>query len=604
MMCKTITSTITVLLIIGLSISAILNISMFTPSVKAADSGWTLVTDSRPLKAYANLTESIWQKNATMAPNGPYDKIGLHRLVKTGITTKGAVFILPGAFGSGEQLISNPPQSNYSIDESSNQAVYWANRGFDVYAIDYRTHFLPSTMNATQASAIAASWGWDVYISDLKEAVDKAKALSGYTKIFLAGMSIGASIEMFYASEYWKQDLRGLILMDGSNETTKFTPTTNTANATSSLVSLNATGRLALEYPNTPGPATYPSGILFAYQNAVQNPGAPAEWPPGTPLQPTINPLTNKAWANITEWFAYKWNSSSFSDTYGGYGNLTVNIQRSAGADRYFPMRLFVEITSIHDWTNCPFVAYDFDDHYNEINVPVFGFGTGTLSDVGALGIYTNGLATSDFSQIMLPNYGHLDVFTGTYSARDVSEPAYQWMVNHLPQPLAISVNPLSSSVLAGATATFTVTVSGGISPYTYHWYQGTNLLAGQTSAQMSLLTTANNAGGQFPYYCQVTDSEGTNASSNIVTLAVAASPTPTSAPTKQPIVTALTTPSPTPTPSPSPMTTPSPTSSPTPTATHAPVQAMPPAIIIAIIVVVIIIVIGTIALINKRRAK
>jgi hypothetical protein len=31
----------------------------------------------------------------------------------------------------------------------------------------------------------------------------------------------------------------------------------------------------------------------------------------------------------------------------------------------------------------------------------------------------------------MLKNYGHTDVYFGTYSARDVSEPAYQWMLSH-----------------------------------------------------------------------------------------------------------------------------------------------------------------------------
>jgi len=589
MMRKPITSTIAVLLIIGLAISAILTISMFTPSVKAADSGWTLVTDSRPLKAYANLTESIWQKNATMAPNGPYDKIGLHRLVKTGITTNGAVFLLAGIYGSGEQLISNPPQSNYSIDESSNTAVYWANRGYDVYSIDYRAHFLPTAMNATQASAIAANWGWDVYISDLKEAVDKAKALSGYTKIFLAAMSFGGNVAMYYASEYWKQDLRGIILLDGSENTIKFATTTNTSNATSSLMSLNATGRLALEYPNTPGPSTYPSGILFAYQNAVQNPGAPAEWPPGTPLQPIINPLKNQTWANITEWFAYKWNSSNFSNIYGGYGNLTVNIQRSAGADRYLPMRLFVETTAIHDWNNCPFVTYDFDDHYNEINVPVLGFRSG-LYGIPTYGNFTNGLATSDFTQITLPNYGHLDVFTGTYLEKDVSEPAYQWMLNHTLKAVP-STN--SSSAQAGQSATFNVSVSGGPTPYTYQWYESTTLLANQTTPQ--IIITKNTA-GTYTYFCQVTDAMAMTTNTTAITLTVSPAPTPTPSPTPTPAPTAAPTAVPTVAPTPTATPTPSPSPSPTPAVPEFPNQLLTITLPISMILIL------SMAIIAKRK--
>ncbi len=107
-------------------------------------SDWALVTDARPMKAYPDLKESIWQKNATMAPNGQYDKIGLHRLVKTGITPKGVVFLTNcPSWGTGELRISNPSSDNWTKYENYSQAIYWANRGFDVYAIDYRTHFVP-----------------------------------------------------------------------------------------------------------------------------------------------------------------------------------------------------------------------------------------------------------------------------------------------------------------------------------------------------------------------------------------------------------------------------------------------------------------------------
>jgi hypothetical protein len=73
-------------------------------------SDWTLTTDARALKGYADLKETIWQKDARMLPNGQYDKIGLHRLVKTGITPKGVVFLTNcPMWGTGELRISNPP---------------------------------------------------------------------------------------------------------------------------------------------------------------------------------------------------------------------------------------------------------------------------------------------------------------------------------------------------------------------------------------------------------------------------------------------------------------------------------------------------------------
>ena len=55
------------------------------------------------MKAYPDLEEYVWQKNASMPPNGQYDKIGLHRIVKTGIAAKGVVFMVPGRTYSGER---------------------------------------------------------------------------------------------------------------------------------------------------------------------------------------------------------------------------------------------------------------------------------------------------------------------------------------------------------------------------------------------------------------------------------------------------------------------------------------------------------------------
>ena len=135
---------------------------------------WALVNNGRAVKAYPDLQEFAWQKNATMAPNGPYDKIGLHRLVKTGITPKGVMFMVSGLYGSGEKLVSNPVTDSLTKIENNSNCIYWANKGFDVYTIDYRTHFIPVDFNKSQLS-FTADWGLDQYMSDIKEAVDKAK---------------------------------------------------------------------------------------------------------------------------------------------------------------------------------------------------------------------------------------------------------------------------------------------------------------------------------------------------------------------------------------------------------------------------------------------
>ena len=566
------------------------SIPLLTPAVSASDN-WTLINDARGLKGYPNLQEYVWQKNATMPPNGQYDKIGLHRLVKTGTATKGVVFIEPGIYGSGEQLISNPPESNYTADESSSQAIYWANRGFEVYSIDWRTHFLPSTMNVSQASTIAGNWGWNQYINDMKEAVDKTKELTGSPKIFLAGISLGGQVAMYYASEYWKQDLRGLILLDGTENPIKFTNVTNSYNVTLALSTLSKIGGLAWETPRRSLTDIPPSGMLFAYQIALQNPGAPAEWPPGTPLQPIVNPLTNKIWANITEYIAYQMYSTNYSNLYGGYGNITVIVQWRANGDRYFPVRLGVESNAIHDWNNCPYVSFDFDDHYKEIDVPLLAVRS-ELWGIPTYGNITNGMATADFTQIIVPKYGHLDIFTGPYSAKDVSQPTLDWMLSHYQRPTALA-KLQDSSLTTGQTTTITTTTSGGIPPFTYQWYEGTTALPGETNPQLIVTKTTS---GTYTYFCSILDSEKTTEKSNTVTLSVALPPTPTSSPTASPTTVPTTISTATPSPGP--------TLSNSPQPSPLPIQTSPMLTLIVVAVGLMIFVIIAVILVIRKRAK
>ena len=559
--------------------------------------GWTLINDARTVKASSDLREYVWQKNASMTPNGQYDKIGLHRLVKTGTTPKGVVFVLPGLFGSGEKLISNPPNDNFTMTENYSQPLYWANRGFDVYSIDYRTHFIPSNFNASQLSFIA-DWGLEQFFSDIKESVDKAKDVSGVKKMFMAGQSMGGNWAQYYAAQYGQDDLRGIILLDPSGRTTlaKNLVQTNTYNLTAEINKMNNYGNWSWENPQqtyTPSPLN--PGYLFLAQFVAQNPNAPAQYLNGT-LITTINPRTNMTWTNITEWFEYSMNSGKSTNTYGGYGNMTVVMQGAAKADRYMTVRPFFDSAAMQDWTVSPYLTFDFMAHIKEINVPVLGFRSG-LYGVPNLGNLTNGMATTDFTSIVLPNYGHSDVFQGTYSARDVSQPTLDWMLSRYQSPVALasSQNP---SVTTGQTATVTASVSGGVSPYTFQWYEGTNAIPGQTSAALAVTKISP---GTYTYYCNIQDAEKATVDSNTVTLSVALAPTPTPTPTARPSTTIIPTPTPTvPPPTTEPTTTPTPTQSPIP----QPSTALSPEATYGIVVLVAIIIVASATLLIRKRRK
>ena len=380
-------------------------IPLLIPSVSASDS-WTLTIDARGLKGYPNLQETVWEKNATMAPNGPYDKIGLHRLVQTGTTPKDVVFINPGTYGYGGALTSNPATDSFTKTENDSQAIYWANRGFDVYSIDYRTHFVPASLNTSQLGFMA-NWGWDQWISDIKEAVDKTKDISGVCSVFMAGQSFGGRATTNYATVY-SQDVKGIIMLDGGNASTNPVPT-NSYNLTAALAQENATSNWALIAPNLPGRTPVAPTFQSLMQYALANPSAPAEAPPGTPLPPVLNPLTNKSWSNITQWCAFVLNGAT-TNIAGGYSNVSNIIATLAGMDRYWPDRLNLEANAINDWRNCPYVTNDFDEHYKSINMPLIGFTSELYGQdrFGPIGNITN----PDVTRIFLKGYGHLDVFS------------------------------------------------------------------------------------------------------------------------------------------------------------------------------------------------
>jgi hypothetical protein len=405
-------------------------------SAASPNTDWTLVTDARAMKAYPDLKEYVYQKNATMPPNGQYDKIGLHRLVKTGISPKGVIFMTncPN-WGTGEQRISNSATDNWTKYENFSQAIYFANRGYDVYAIDYRSHFIPTSLNASQVSFMM-DWGWDVWISDIKEAAEKVKEVSGASKFFISGECTGATAALNYATKY-ASDLRGIILLDPQFNVLGYpvVATLGTETNTFNLTQVTIAAKTAGVY--TTGGLGLGGATKVVSMYVLQNPGAPAQYPPGTPLTPTVNPLTNKTWANITEWYTYTIQYAmtgypgAYANLMGGFGNVT-QVEYCLSNSEFIPARLGAENMAIADWVNCPYVTFDFNDHYKEINVPVLAFATGLFSNrTGALR-FVNGLNTNDFTTVMLKNYGHLDVYFGINSATDVSEPTYQWMVNHL----------------------------------------------------------------------------------------------------------------------------------------------------------------------------
>jgi len=461
--------TLIALLLITLFLLTIPNFSATAQTTQ----GWTMTVNAQSLKAYPNLTEYVWVKSATMQPNGPYDQIALHRLVLAGRAPNGVVLVVGcPTWGTGTEMISNPETDSWTKTEDHSQAIYWANRGFDVYAIDFRTHFAPNPLNTTQAS-FEANWGWDQWISDIKEAANLAKAISGNDKFFIAGYCTGGEAALNYATKYWQTDLRGIIIEDMNFIGVPAYPVvsvpvgTNSYNLTQAIYNMTATNSWIVASIVS----LYSFRLLANY--ALQNPSAPAQYPPGTTLQPAINPQTNSTWTNITQYITYliqnNFGSTSYPPGYysnlnAGYGDIS-QVEYCFANQEPLPGRLIMENLAMADWTNCPYMSYDYNDHYSQIGVPILAFEAANFANYTGQFRFVNGTATNDFTGIMLKNYGHLDLFYGTYSARDVSEPALEWMVNH-------QMSPIFTSGFENGFNSWTSTY-GGVSVVTSPVYQG-----------------------------------------------------------------------------------------------------------------------------------
>jgi hypothetical protein len=74
------------------------------------------------------------------------------------------------------------------------------------------------------------------------------------------------------------------------------------------------------------------------------------------------------------------------------------------------------------------------------------------------------------------------------------------------PPSLSASISRLSASILVGQSVTFTSTVSGGYSPYSYQWYLNGNPVAGATSNTWTFTPTSS---GIYYVYLKVTDNVG-----------------------------------------------------------------------------------------------
>jgi pimeloyl-ACP methyl ester carboxylesterase len=366
-----------------------------------ADGGasWTVDRAERPLAAGSNVQETVWSTGR--APGGPFDKIGVHRYrVKAGAGTPIATLLyLPGTNMNGIAALT---------DETHNLWVYLANRGVEVFAIDYRTRFIPPETPPTGLASLRA-WGVDAFTADIAAAAALARKESGRERLFVAGFSRGVFLAYAYAGTEFDK-VAGLIVLDGpfKNHAPK-----GQFDAAAGLAKLESAGTWGTDVSGSLGWDNRQK--LMTAVSA--NPDAPAS-----------DAKFKTIGDQLASVLQFAWRPGGLANPQGGMSRPQVLASLLGGYDRYYPAIQDVDGRSIADHDDDPKTPVD--DKWGELKLPILLFAsTGMGGDFLLNAIYSaDKSGSTDVTLNVLERYGHLDILVGEHAQKDVFEPTIAWI--------------------------------------------------------------------------------------------------------------------------------------------------------------------------------
>jgi len=391
----------------------------------------------------AGVKHYVWELDRP--PYGPFDKIALHRFVYEPHNQLGlpglpardkrkVLFIIPGTWDKGSPKGTDP---NFSENH------FFAVNGYDTYSIDFRTNYIANlaydqfqSQGYEDALQDTGDWTYGVFREDIKACVDKAKQLSRAKKLFMAGRSRGGTQLFIYASKYWKQDLKGLISLDGGG---KVLPPSGTA-----LTEEDYQARVEAFKANEQLLSEVGSFELGRFAGAVPFSRTSVGGPlPDTsaliPPIPEFAPPDKSEIITVSDLVAYgsywTWGAGGVTNYYmpypGGSGETYMSLEAlidiESNFTRYWPAIQDVEGAQLRAYSggDCPFL--DYDDHLADL--PLIAFLSDLFCPGGAcLALPGNMTLSDDATMNYLPGYGHLDVYAGTHSLEDVKQPMLEWM--------------------------------------------------------------------------------------------------------------------------------------------------------------------------------
>jgi len=353
--------------------------------------GFSQIAAPRALKGGPGIYE--WQFVAERGPSR-FDRIGLHRIASGPVAPAhpGVVMLyLPGTNMNGEVAIDDP---RYSMP------LYLAAHGVDVWAMDYRTHFVPPD---TPAEKLAAMSGWtnSVFESDIEAAAAFASVETRNEKLFVAGFSRGASFAYLFAARH-PQKVVGLVILDGC------IPRRPTAAMPAGRVADDIVGR-HLTYDKR-------RALMEA---VIRDPGGPAPLPKYKTAAENLEHVVHDADGLFG-------GQGGLANPQGGFSDASVLARVLIGYDRWWPA-----VQNYQDYDN-PFDPSAIA-RLKASKIPVIAFSSTNISAKWPAMVIESAAATGsvDVTVKRLNGWGHLDVICGTHAESEVYAPILAWLRRH-----------------------------------------------------------------------------------------------------------------------------------------------------------------------------
>jgi pimeloyl-ACP methyl ester carboxylesterase len=339
--------------------------------------GFSQIGAPRALKGAPGVYE--WHFVAERGPS-PFDRIGLHRITSGPAAPAHSAIVmlyLPGTNMNGEVAVDDV---RYSMP------LYLAAHGVDVWAMDYRTHFVPADTPAEKLS-VMAGWTNHAFADDIEAAAAFVSARTHRSKLFVAGFSRGAGFAYLFAALH-AQAVAGLVILDGLIPRGPALPM--------------PVGRVADDIGGRH--LTYDKRRALM-EAVIRDPGGPAPLPKYKTAAENLEHVVYDAGGIFG-------GHGGLANPLGGFSDPSVLAVVLIGYDRWWP--------AVQDYDN-PFDA-DALTRLKTSRIPVIAFASTNISARWPATVAESAAATgsADVTVKRLDGWGHLDVICGTHAESEV----------------------------------------------------------------------------------------------------------------------------------------------------------------------------------------